>query len=477
MPVPARRTVRVAAAPAPPSTTRPMHASLPPTFAVSALYDRLLQSALRRYFARAEFETVSEASVSSEGRLAFEPTADPSVLALRWFGSRHVLRVAPDRPFSEHEVRLARSIAAVLEARHAAIFDPRLMVDRADLFQGSIDDHYFGAFLDGGRYELDVEVPRAELLSSAIDELRVAALSSYENRPISSGVLLLDCDEDPNVDRRAPPAPVTYSPAITGVKSFYRLCDGLKTVVLANRRGQLIDIVDIGRWAGEHSGGRELDVPCAVSFHAHALATRGTGHVCAVLTPMHEIKLFADGAHVFSFRAAGWHLLDAAAKYALWCKAVGNPRVAERLFQIALDLSDARIGALFVVARNAASAMSELLVPSDIIMDNPARPPEGGLTRRDFAYLLSSRNIATIDATVLEGLASIDGATVCDREGRLIAVGAILRHSAAPAGNATAPTEGARTTAAVAASRYGPVLKVSEDGVITCFDRGKLWEL
>jgi hypothetical protein len=38
-------------------------------------------------------------------------------------------------------------------------------------------------------------------------------------------------------------------------------------------------------------------------------------------------------------------------------------------------------------------------------------------------------------------------------------------------------TEGARSTAALAASRFGPVLKVSEDGTITCFDRGRLWEL
>ena len=73
---------------------------------------------------------------------------DPEVIALRWFGTRHELRAAHGRPFSEHELRLARSIGQVLEARYSAIFDPRLMVEHAELFQGTIDDHYVGAFLD-----------------------------------------------------------------------------------------------------------------------------------------------------------------------------------------------------------------------------------------------------------------------------------------------------------------------------------------
>ncbi len=37
--------------------------------------------------------------------------------------------------------------------------------------------------------------------------------------------------------------------------------------------------------------------------------------------------------------------------------------------------------------------------------------------------------------------------------------------------------EGARTTAALAASRFGPVLKVSEDGIITFFDGERVWDI
>lgn len=453
-----------------------MFSSVPPTLPIGALYERLLQTALRRFLSRAALETTSSTSQSSVGRLAFESTDDPSALSLRWFGARHVLRVPAGLPFSDHEVRMATAIAAVLEARYNAVFDPKLMVDRADLFQGDLEDRYVGAFLAGGEYQLGEHWHRADQIAAAIDVLRVAALSSYENRPISTGAVLLDSDDDPCLHRRVPESAVAYTQALTGVKTFYRLCDGMRTAVLVNRSGQLIDIVDIERWSSEVSAGRTLRVPCAATFRPHALSTLESGHVCAVLGPTHEIKVFADGAQVFAFRGAGWHLLDLDAKFRLWARAVGNAPLAERLFQVALDLSDAREGALFVVLRNPLNAMAELLAPTDVIMDNPVRQPDGGLSRRDFSYLLSSRNVVTLDESVLAGFASMDGATVCDRDGHLIAVGAILRHPASPTG-ARHVAEGARATAALAASRFGPVLKVSEDGGIVCYDRAKLWEL
>src|ERR671935_3209576 len=98
--------------------------SLPPVFAASALYDNLLQAALRQFFSRATFETEPIPSLSSDGRLAIEPTGDPSVLTIRWFGSRHVLHVPERRPFTEHEVRLARAIGAGVLICQRALFHP-----------------------------------------------------------------------------------------------------------------------------------------------------------------------------------------------------------------------------------------------------------------------------------------------------------------------------------------------------------------
>src|SRR5690606_34867309 len=112
--------------------------------------------------------------------------------------------------------------------------------------------------------------------------------------------------------------------SLASIKSFFRLADGVRTVFLANCDGQLLDIVDIGRWAAQVPEAGRSVVACASTFESHARATLRDGHVCAVLSPSREIKVFAEGAEVFTFRGAAWHLLDLGAKYSVWAEAVGN---------------------------------------------------------------------------------------------------------------------------------------------------------
>ena len=447
--------------------------SLPPVFAASALYDSLLQAALRQFFSRATFGTEPIPSLSSDGRLAIEPTNDPSALSIRWFGSRHVLHVPARRPFTAHEVRLARAIGTVLAARYRAIFDPKQMLERGELFRGAIEDRYVGAFLDSLSYG-DPSQTRADLAATAIEALRVAALSSYENRAISSGVLLLEGDDDPVRPRRpSGEQAYHYSQALTTIKSFYRLCDGLRTLFLVNRAGVVLDIVEVTRYAPA----AQLEVPCAASYQAHARATKGTRNVCIVLSPSHEIKVFAEGLQTFSFRNARWHLLDLQANYDMWAATVGNPDLAERVFQTALDLADAREGALFVVLRDPASSLGQLVAPGDQL-DTVRNSGSAVPTRGQLMHMLRGRTACNLDPAVLAGLARTDGAIVMDGSGTLLAVGAILLHTEPPQPHSNLAVEGARTTAAMTAGRFGAVLKVSEDGLITFYDQQeRIWDI
>ena len=457
--------------------------TLPPVFAASALYDSLLQAALRQFFDRATFETVATPSLSSDGRLAIEPTGDPSALAVRWFGTRHVLNVPASRPFTTHEVRFARAIGAVLAARYRAIFDPKQMLERGDLFRGAIEDRYVAAFLDERAYgpSQSLGQNRADLVAGVIEVLRVAALSSYENRSISSGVLIVDSEMDPLSSEASPDAQAyRYSLTLTAVKSFYRVCDGVQTMFLVNRNGYVLDIVDLDQWRRSHGSDAEIEVTCPAPYTAHALATAGNRNICVVLSPNHEIKVFAEGVEMFTFSNARWHLLDLKAKYDLWAAAIGHPSLAERLFQTALDLADARQGALFVLLRDADIALPTLVAPQDQL-DSPlaASHAEGVPPHRtQLMYMLRGRTAMSVAPPVLSGLARIDGATVMDISGRMLAIGAILRHGEGVQPHSAFALEGARTTAAMAAARHGPVLKVSEDGVVTFFDRQeKIWDI
>ena len=156
-------------------------------------------------------------------------------------------------------------------------------------------------------------------------------------------------------------------------------------------------------------------MPCPTPYRSHALATAGNRNVCVVLSPSHEIKLFAEGVQVFSFRNARWHLLDIQAKYEMWAASVGNRALAERLFQTALDLADAREGALFVVLRDPVTSLPLLVAPGDQL-DAPRPPAEPEApTRAQLLHMLQGRTATGIDPAVLAGLARTDGATVIDR--------------------------------------------------------------
>ena len=107
----------------------------------------------------------------------------------------------------------------------------------------------------------------------------------------------------------------------------------------------------------------------------------------------------------------------------------------------------------------------------------PQRPHTAPPTRRDLLDLLTERSVTALEPSVLGALASLDGATVVDREGQLIAAGAILRQHTVGSHGGDIIVEGARTTAALAASRFGPVLKVSEDGALTFYDGARVWDV
>ena len=125
--------------------------------------------------------------------------------------------------------------------------------------------------------------------------------------------------------------------------------------------------------------------------------------------------------------------------------------------------------------------------PAEAAYVDPANIPIPSLERasvQTFGPLpVRGGSVTRLDPAVLEALAGLDGALVADSNGRLLAFGAILRHdlhSFADCDLASPPAlaEGARTTAALVASHFGPVLKISEDGIVSCFlDGARVWDL
>jgi hypothetical protein len=426
------------------------------------------------------FEARSESSSAAAGargpnfRLV-EPVAADSA-EVEMFGVRFRIASRDGGPLPPQDRRMIRAIGAVLGLRYALAFEVS-NPSRLELFRGGSEDHYVAAYVEPALYELPASRPSR--IASTIQTLRTAALSTYENHRVSTGALLFGPEAADRPETAADALP--YGVELTGLKSIHRLCDGQRTLFLVDCDGKLAGIVDVSRFATMAAGEDRAIVPGPRVYEPHARATRRDGHVCLVLSPNQEIKLFAGGAQTFAFAHGRWRILDPATKFALWQQAVTRPELARALFEAALNLAEARQGALFVVARDPEQAAEHLIPRHDLLSEAaPAGPPaelapRDPLAKRALHYLARGRDAVSLDPPILEALASLDGALVVDPAGRLLAFGAILPHGGS---SGLAPAEGARTTAALVASRYGPVLKVSEDGIVSCFlDGARAWEL
>ena len=228
-----------------------------------------------------------------------------------------------------------------------------------------------------------------------------------------------------------------FNARLTAIKGFHRLCDGVRTVFLVDLQGDLMRLIDVADWAGTVQGVDPPVHPCPHAYRDHAKATRAGGHVCLVLTPAQEIKVFAGGTLMFSFSDARWRLLDIPSKFAVWCEAVGRagwPGLAMTVFQAALNLSEARLGALFVVLRDPEHSVPQLLtlpdqISREVLTDDPEDPDNLSPkhAKRSLHHAVRGLTLADLEPSVLEAIASLDGAVVTDQDGRLLTFGAILR--------------------------------------------------
>ncbi len=455
-----------------------------PASKVVGLYQMFLRRALEHFFPDAVLNLNGDRNFIDIDDLAnaerFQVNADPDGVGvvIDWLRTRFTFTPGSPTPFLPAERRLIDVIIRTLDYRFLALFNAEA-VHRAEMFQYDFEDYMVTEYLDP---------PESVRVPAALEALRVAALSTYENRRVSTGALLLGTEGDPAHPGwvNAPGAP-KYSVRLTAIKGFHRLCDGVRTVYLVDRQGDLARAIDIGEWADRVHGPGGLESPCPRAYQDHARATRSGDHICLVLTPAQEIKVFAGGYMTFSFSDARWRLLDIPTKFATWCKAVGNTGkvdLAPRIFQAALNLGEDRKGALFVILRDPDASVAQLIAPADridedVALDDPEDPDNLSprLAKRSLHHVVRGQRIAEIDPTVLEALAGIDGAVALDRDGRLLTFGAILRIAPENLKVARA-VEGARTLAGLAASLHGPVLKVSEDGFLTMFLGGRrVWEL
>lgn len=438
--------------------------------ALDGLYEQLLTRGVEYFLPSSSFEVAGKTRKSTP-EISFY-RAGPTQLDFEWMGYRYVL--SNRAGFSDHEERMVRSIGKFLSTRYELLFDRETDARNFPVFGGLTEDRYVSTFLEGRVFDdAKSAVAFPDRVSDAIEVLRISALSSYEDKRISTGALLFGTA--PDSCHSLPPRPtgaLPYKSDLTSIRSFHRICDGLRTIALVDERGYMVEVLDIDEWAQPFSE-MKLAVPTPRRYRTHSQATLCGGHICLVLTPNGEIKIFGEGVQLFSFFDGRWHLTDAVSKYQAWEAAIGRGDLAERLFSAALNLAEHRRGGMFVVIDDAERAR-KLVSGADLLdMHQPQRA--GG--KNQLHYLLRRTRATEVSAAVLESIAQIDGSVVLDRDSNLLAFGAILRHRPMM-DNDEEIGEGGRTAAATGASEFGDVLMVSEGGQLSFYRKGHcVWKL
>ena len=169
-------------------------------------------------------------------------------------------------------------------------------------FGGIIEDRYVSAFLQQGHGRTN-EVAAPDRASEAIEVLRISALSSYEDKRISTGALLFG--PFPDACHSLPPLPagaIPYSSDLTSIRSFHRICDGLKTVALVDNAGLMVELIDIHEWARPYND-LELPVPAAHRYQTHCRATL-CSNIAKIRLPTRRIGLRVRGDFASIFIAS-----------------------------------------------------------------------------------------------------------------------------------------------------------------------------
>jgi hypothetical protein len=163
-----------------------------PAFQINRLYEEFFERGLKYFFPFATFRPIG--SIPDDNDDVIDGNPQTCVLSLTALGSRYAFQ--NNVPFTEYGLRMLESVSVVLNARYRMLRDADRNGFDVDRFGGLPEDRYVSAFLDPRPYS-DTSRLRLDRIADAIEVLRTSALTTYENRRISTGALLFGRSPDP----------------------------------------------------------------------------------------------------------------------------------------------------------------------------------------------------------------------------------------------------------------------------------------
>lgn len=263
------------------------------------------------------------------------------------------------------------------------------------------------------------------------------------------------------------PASVGFTPVVLSNQGvpFLRICEHDFSAVLSNGFDTLLVCSLLGRVLGHESLPQPAPnlAPRFAPYRFSAIATWAKdGHVAFALNRAGEILVFRDRELCFTRRAGSWHFLTHKPILTQMARP-DDMEVRRAVYETALDASFARTGACIGIVTSGNLHRWKSVATSD--KDYLANPRS--TKSKMIARMVGGHQFQQLPRPLRQELVAIDGATLIDHHGKVLAVGAILQIPGGSAG-------GGRLAAAKALSTLGVGIKVSQDGGIRGFHDGNV---
>jgi hypothetical protein len=281
---------------------------------------------------------------------------------------------------------------------------------------------------------------------AAIDQLEAWSSRTYEGHPIAAAVGF--STDGPRA------ASVSLQEAWAGDFSAV-LTNAFDTMLVADGNGHLLDYAAMAPPAAPPPL-----APVRLGAVAHWCGLH-PDRLALVLNRNAELLALRHGQLVFARRAGRWFFLAPEAIV----HQMGGPRGGEDLrravYASCLDASFAGTGACLGILNKEFSGRLREIAPD---VNDHLLPPQSAKARL-LHLAINGQPFTALDRRLRQEILAIDGATILDHRGHIVAAGAILK----VAGGSS--SGGGRRAAAQALSTYGVGIKVSADGGIEGFRR------
>lgn len=287
----------------------------------------------------------------------------------------------------------------------------------------------------------------ASAVEDSIRFLLRCSASTYEGQPINLSILF-----DSNEQRAA------AFPDIRAFESndwYAMLGSGLETGIVINAQGAVVCIHDV-------RSERLEDDPASSALRPDVFRLVGDwsnreGRIALSLSRSRELLIHQGGRIRYIFRGGRWRSLplDVAINSG-WADGAGISKELKRaVLASAIDASLGHHGACIAVI---VRGHKQALLNENIIGDDDQWPTNAR------SRLFEAAAFQQLTRRQRLELLSMDGATIIDHRGKIVAAGAIV---AVPSGS----TGGGRLAAARSLAEHGAAMKISQDGPISLFGR------